>query len=148
MAKKKNKTTVKVPVAPQAPRKKKYTKKPKKPKKFQVDASDVRESDRLFKVVVWGLPIAWKRPAQGWNGNTYNPSKADQNDFVQAIISAIGSVDEPRFGASGAQAEIKFCFPKKASKRKIISPLTSTTWRNSYSTQSANSCTRTTPRYP
>jgi Holliday junction resolvase RusA-like endonuclease len=41
---------------------------------------------------------------------------------VQAIISAIGTVDEPRFGASDTQAEIKFCFPKKASKRKIISP--------------------------
>jgi hypothetical protein len=100
MAKKKNKTTtsVKVPVTRRAPRKRKYT---KKPKECEVDATEVIESDGLFKVVVRGLPIAWKRPAQGQNGNTYNPSKADQNaDFVQAIISAIGLVDEPRFGAS------------------------------------------------
>jgi Holliday junction resolvase RusA-like endonuclease len=34
----------------------------------------------------------------------------------------MGSVDEPRFGLSDTQAEIKFCFPKKVSKRKIISP--------------------------
>jgi hypothetical protein len=79
---KKTNTTVKLPVTCRAPRKMKYTKKPKKPKKFQVAATDVTESDRLFKVVVRGLPIAWKRPARGRNGNTYNPSKADQ-DKVQ-----------------------------------------------------------------
>jgi hypothetical protein len=106
MAKKKNKMniTAKVPVAPCRgatedevyQKKAKKAKKPKKPKKFQVDALDVAESDGLFKGVVRGLPIAWKRPARGRNGNTYNPSKADQKDFGQAIISVIVSADEPQ----------------------------------------------------
>jgi hypothetical protein len=49
-------------------------------------------------------------------------AKKDQKYFAQAITAAVGSTDKPKYGVSELQAEIKFCVPKKASKRKVVSP--------------------------
>jgi hypothetical protein len=73
-------TATKTPVMCCAPRARKTKK--ANIQKVQADVTDVKESPEYFKVVVRGLPIAWKRPASGRNGNTYNPSKKDQTDFA------------------------------------------------------------------
>jgi Holliday junction resolvase RusA-like endonuclease len=64
-----------------------------------------------------------KRPARGRNGNTYNPSKKDQKILNRLLLLQWAQRTNPNTeGVAELHAEIKFCFPKKASKIKAVSP--------------------------
>ena len=62
--------------------------------------------------------------AFGWNGTRYNPCKADQKDFVEALKRAFELNDKPvlNFGTAELEASIVFGLKPPLKRGKITNP--------------------------
>jgi uncharacterized protein (DUF1800 family) len=56
---------------------------------YTVDADNLFDAtNEKFTAIIRGRALAWRRIGFGWNQTCYNPCKAAQKDFVEALNMA------------------------------------------------------------